>query len=91
MLFTATIDKEYSDCYIDVSKTEKRLTRATLKTYENTGMYVFLKIIKRKSNEFEFKERISLTTEEFDKLMKKRGQDTKPGARVRRKKREFCC
>ena len=71
MPFTASKDKEYGDCYFDISKTEKRLIRATLKTYENTGTYVFLKLFKRKDNEYEFEQRISLTTEEFDKLMKK--------------------
>ena len=74
MPFTASKDKEYGDCYFDISKTEKRLIRATLKTYENTGTYVFLKLFKRKDNEYEFEQRISLTTEEFDKLMKKSGR-----------------
>ena len=74
MPFTASKDKEYVDCYFDISKTEKRLIRATLKTYENTGTYVFLKLFKRKDNEYEFEQRISLTTEEFDKLMKKSGR-----------------
>ena len=74
MPFTASKDEEYGDCYFDISKTEKRLIRATLKTYENTGTYVFLKLFKRKDNEYEFEQRISLTTEEFDKLMKKSGR-----------------
>ena len=74
MPFTASKDKEYGDCYFDISKSEKRLIRATLKTYENTGTYVFLKLFKRKDNEYEFEQRISLTTEEFDKLMKKSGR-----------------
>ena len=73
MPFTASKDKEYSDCYFDLSKTDKRLIRATLKTYENSGTYVFLKLFKREDNEYEFEQRISHTTEEFDKLMKKSG------------------
>ena len=71
MSFTASKDKEYGDCYFDIFKTEKKLIRATLKTYENTGTYVFLKLIKRKDKEYEIEQRISLTTEKFDKLMKK--------------------
>ena len=71
MPFTASKDKEYGDCYFDISITEKRLIRATLKTYENSGTYVFLKLFKRKDNELEFEQRISLTTEEF---MKKSGR-----------------
>ena len=83
MPFTASKDKDYGDCYFDMSKTDKRLIRATLKTYENTGTYVFLNIFKRKDNEYEFEQRISLTAEEFDKIMKKNF-----GARSRKEKRE---
>ena len=54
MPFTASKDKEYGDCYIGMSKTEKRL-----------------KLFKRKNNDYEFEQRISLITEELDKLMKK--------------------
>ena len=71
MPFTASKDKEYDNCYFDISKKEKRLIRATLKTYENTGTYVFLKLFKGKDNKYEFEQRISLTTEESDKLMEK--------------------
>ena len=70
MSFTAREDKEYGDCYFDISNTEKRLIRATLKTCEITKTYVCLKFCKRKDNENEFEQRIFLTTEEFDKLMK---------------------
>ena len=69
--FTASKDKENGDCYFDISKTKKRLIRATIKTYEHTGTYVFLKLFKRKDNDYEFEQGISLTTEKFDKLMKK--------------------
>ena len=47
------------------------MIRAARKSYENTGTFVFLKLFKRKDNENEFEQRISLTTEQFDKLMKK--------------------
>ena len=72
MPFTATKDSEFGDCHLDISKAEKRLIRATLKTYEKTGIYVFLKLFKKVDDEYEFQQRISLTTDEFDNLIKKR-------------------
>ena len=89
MPFTAIKDKEYGDCYFDISETEKRLIRATLKIYEHTGTYVFLKLFKRKDNEYEFEQRISLTTEEFDKLLKKSGRirNSVPESKGKRKLR----
>ena len=74
MPFTASKAKEYGDCFFHISKTEKKLIRATLKTYENTKSCVFLKLFKRKDNEYESEQRISHTTEEFVKLMKKNGR-----------------
>ena len=55
MPFTSTKDTEFGDCYFDISKTDKRLTRATLKTYEKTGTYVFLKQQKNTSLNREFR------------------------------------
>ena len=71
MPFSATKDSEFGDSYYDISKTEKRLIRATLKTYEKTGTYVFLKLFKKVDVDYEFQQQLSLTTEEFDKLIKK--------------------
>ena len=71
MPFSATKDSEFGDSYIDISKTEKRLMRATLRTYEKTGTYVFLKLFKKVDDDYEFQQLLSLTTEEFDKLLKK--------------------
>ena len=48
MPFTSTKDTEYGDSYFNVSKTDKRLIRATLKIYEKTGTYVFLKLFKKR-------------------------------------------
>ena len=50
MPFTSTKDTEFGDRYFDISKTDKRLIRATLKTYEETGTYVFLNCLKRQQN-----------------------------------------
>ena len=44
---TSTKDTEFGDCYFVISKTDKRLLRATLKTFERTGTYVFLKLFKK--------------------------------------------
>ena len=47
MHFTSTEDTEFGDIYFDISKTDKRLIRATLKTYERTGTNVFLNCSKK--------------------------------------------
>ena len=44
MSFTATKDSQSGDQFFEISKTDKRLVRATVKTYEKTGSYVFLKL-----------------------------------------------
>ena len=74
MPFTSTKDTQFGDCYFDISQTEKRLVRATLKTYERTGTYVFLKLFKKAAEDYEFEQRISLTLEEFGNLVKKKNK-----------------
>ena len=69
MPFTSTKDTEFGDCYFDISKTDKRLIRATLKNYERTGTYVFLKLFKKATDDYEFEHRISLTLGEFENLV----------------------
>ena len=69
MLFTSTKDTEFEDCYFDISKTDKRLIRATLKTYERTETYVFLKLFKKATEDYEFEQRLSLTLGEFENLV----------------------
>ena len=56
-----------------LSKTDKRLIRATLKTYDRTGTYVFLKMLKKAESEYKFQQRISLTAHEFENLIEKSG------------------
>ena len=53
MPFTSTKDTEFGDCYFDISETDKRLIRATVKTYEKTGTYVFLKLFKKAESDYE--------------------------------------
>ena len=74
MPFTAERDAEFGDAHFDVSKTEKRLIRATVKTYDKTGTYIFLKLFEKVGQEFEFQQRITLTLEKFEKLSKKNGK-----------------
>ena len=74
MPFTAERDAEFGDAHFDVSKSEKRLIRTTVKTYDKTGTYIFLKLFKKVGQEFEFQQRITLTLEEFEKLSKKNGK-----------------
>ena len=69
--FTSTEDTEFGDCYFDISKTDKRLIRATVKTYERTGTYVFLKLFKKAESDYEFQQRVSLTVQEFENLIEK--------------------
>ena len=66
MPFTSTKDTEFGDCFFDISKTDKRLIRATVKTYERTGSYVFLKLFKKEESDYEFQQRVSLTIQEFE-------------------------
>ena len=61
MPFTAETDAEFGDAHFDVSKSEKRLIRATVKTYDKTGTYIFLKLFKKVGQEFELQQRITLT------------------------------
>ena len=74
MPFTAETDAEFGDAHFDISKSEKRLIRATVKTYDKTGTYIFLKLFKKVGQEFELQQRITLTLEEFEKLSKKNGK-----------------
>ena len=70
---TATADKEYIDCCFYISEKSKRIVRATLKTIDQTGTYVFLKVFKKKTTEvanFKCVQRLFLTSEEYSKLLK---------------------
>ncbi len=73
MNFTADQDAKFGDSFVDISKTEKRLVRATLKTYENSGTYVFIKLFKpnQQSGEFVVQQRLGLTLAEFDQIAEK--------------------
>ena len=70
MPFNSTKLTEFGDCYLDISKTDKRWIRATLKTYEMTGTYVYLKLIKKAESDYEFQQRVS-TVQEFKNLIER--------------------
>ena len=69
---TSKADKSFGDCYFDISENSKRLVRATLKTYDQTGTYVILKVFKKATEgaEFECVQRLSLSSEKYSKLLK---------------------
>ena len=50
----ATADKKFSDCHFDISENSRRLMPATLKTYEQTGRYLFLKVFKKTTEDADF-------------------------------------
>ena len=71
MPFTADKDADFGDVYFEIFRTEKRLICATVKSYENTGAYVFLKLFKKVDKEYELQQRITLTLDEFELLSKR--------------------
>ena len=56
MPFTADKDAGFGDVYFEISRKEKRLIRATVKSYQNTGTYVFLKLFKKVDKEYELQQ-----------------------------------
>ena len=68
--FTLAKDEDFGDYFCDLSEKTNRLVRATVKTYEHTGTYVFLKLFKKKPDaEFALAQKITLTKEEFEILL----------------------
>ena len=70
MPFTAEEDIELGDAHFVVSGSQN-FVRATIQTYEKAASYIFLNVFKKTEQEYEFQQRIKLTHEEFQKLMKK--------------------
>ena len=66
MPFTAEKDTEFGDVHFVVSKSEKLLIRSKIKSYENTGNYVFLNLFKKDEHDYEFQQRITLTIADFE-------------------------
>ena len=70
MPFTADKEAEFGDVFFEISRTDKRFIRATVKSYENTGTYVFLMLFKKVDEEYKIQQRITLTLDEFELLSK---------------------
>ncbi len=63
MQITLESDAQFGDAYVHISQTDKLLVRATVKTFESSGTYVFLKLFKmNESGEFISQQRIALTS-----------------------------
>ena len=70
--FTLAKDEDFDDYHCDISEKSTRVIRATVKTYEQTGTYVFLKLFKKKPDtEFTLVQKITLSQEEFELLLYK--------------------
>ena len=66
-------DAEYSDSHFDFNTSDKRTVRVAVKKYEKTGSYISFKLFKREntSSEYTFAQRITLSADEFQKLIEK--------------------
>ena len=60
--------QEFGDAYLDITKREKRLVRVSVKTYENNGSYITIKLLKNIDGDFKFNQRVTLTVSKFEKL-----------------------
>jgi len=70
---TPESDANFGDKFVEISVGEKRWVRASVKTYETTGKYIFLKLFKTNENGiFERVQYISLTSSEWEALIDKR-------------------
>ena len=68
--FTLAEDEAFGDYHVDISQKSNRHIRATVKTYEKTGVYIFVKLFKKKTDgEFTLWQKICFTQEEFEKLL----------------------
>lgn len=61
-------DAEFGDFYVDVSRSEKRVVRAAIKTYEQSGTYITLKLFKKFNDDYQFSQKLTLSAKEFDLL-----------------------
>ena len=48
--FTLAKDEAFGDCHVDISQKSNRHIRATVKTYEKTAVYIFEKLLKKKTD-----------------------------------------
>ena len=46
MNISAASEQEFGDAYLYIKKSEKRLVRVSVKTYDSTGIYITIKLLK---------------------------------------------
>ena len=64
--------QDYFDFYHDIARSEKRYVVAFVKTYDNTGTYISLKLFKKENgdNEFRLNQKLTLSMQELEQLGK---------------------
>ena len=68
--FNLAKNDAFGDYHVDISQKSNRHIRATVKTYEKSGVYIFVKLFKKKTDgEFTLWQKICFTQEEFEKLL----------------------
>ena len=62
--------QDYIDFYLDIAHSEKRYVVACVKTYDNTGTYISLKLFKKENgdNEFRFHQKLTLSLQELEEV-----------------------
>ena len=62
--------QDYFDFYHDIARSEKRYVVACVKTYDNTGTYISLKLFKKAigDNEFRFNQKLTLSMQELEQV-----------------------
>ena len=60
--------QDYFDFYHDIARSEKRYVVACVKTYDNTGTYISLKLLKNESgdNEIRVNQKLTLSMQELE-------------------------
>ena len=68
--FTLAKDEAFGDYHVDISQKSDRHIRATVETYEKTGVYIFEQLFRKKTDgEFTFCQKTCFTQEHFKKSL----------------------
>ena len=64
--------QDYVDFYHDIARSEKRYVVASVKTYDNTGTYISLKLFNKENgdNEFCLNQKLTLSMQELEQVGK---------------------
>ena len=62
--------QDYFDFYHDIARSEKLYVVACVKTYDNTGTYILLKLFKKETgdNDFLFNQKLILSMQELEQV-----------------------